>query len=75
MPRSVEVACREELRRTGLPGQERERVCSRLRTAPETYLARRGGGAYGRGDGLAGTPVQVAHQLDTLADHGLPGPA
>ncbi|WP_372622433.1 hypothetical protein [Falsiroseomonas sp.] len=74
MPHAVQTAVREELRRAGLPGHGAlARLLALLRAAPETHLGlaqvvRMAGEA-----GLALTPIELAGQLETLADHGLLG--
>jgi Fur family iron response transcriptional regulator len=72
MARALDAACREELRRAGLPGQGTlPRLLALLRAAPETHLglaqvlrmaAEAGIGADG-----------VARALDMLVAHGLLG--
>ena len=60
MPYAVEASCREDLRRASLSGQGvLVRLLALLRTAPEPHL------------GLAEVVLEVARQLETLADHGL----
>lgn len=74
MPHAVEAVCREELRRAGLPGQgARARLLALLRTAPETHLCVAEVARMAEETGLAATPVELAHQLEILADHGLLG--
>jgi Fe2+ or Zn2+ uptake regulation protein len=74
MPYAVEAACREELRRAGVPAQgARARLLALLRTAPETHLRVADVVRLAEETGLAATPAELAHQLETLADHGLLG--
>jgi Fur family iron response transcriptional regulator len=73
MPRTAEdTACREELRRGGLAGQRPlARLLGILRAAPETHLGLAEVARLAEKGGLAATPVGLARQLETLADHGL----
>lgn len=74
MPHAVEAACRESLRRAGLPGQgPLARLLTLLRAAPETHLGLAEVLHMAAGTGLIATPVELASQLETLADHGLLG--
>jgi Fe2+ or Zn2+ uptake regulation protein len=74
MPQAVEAACREELRRAGLPTQgARARLLQLLRSAPETHLDVAEVARMAEDIGLAATQVELARQLETLADHGLLG--
>jgi Fe2+ or Zn2+ uptake regulation protein len=72
MPHAVEAAYREELRRAGLPGHGAlPRLLALLRAAPETHLTQAEVADMAAEAGLAVTQVDLAHQLETLADHGL----
>lgn len=72
MARSIEAACREELRRAGLPGQgPLLRLLVLLRVAPETHLALGEVAAMAAASGIAGSPAGLARQLETLVEHGL----
>jgi Fur family iron response transcriptional regulator len=73
MPHTAEdAACREELHRGGLPGQRAlARLLGILRAAPETHLGLAEVARLAEKAGLAATPVGLARQLETLADHGL----
>lgn len=74
MPHAREAACREELRRTGLPAQrDLARLLMILRAAPETHLGLTEVQRLAAETGLAATRVGLARQLETLADHGLLG--
>ena len=74
MPHTVGAACREELRRAGLPGQGAQaRLLALLRTAPESHLRVAQVVRMAKEIGLASTPVELAGHLETLADHGLLG--
>jgi len=74
MPHAEEAACREELRRAGLPAQrDLARLLGLLRAAPETHLGLTEVARMAAETGLAATRVGLAHQLDALADHGLLG--
>lgn len=72
MPQAVEAACREELRRAGLSGQGGLlRLLVLLRTAPETHFGLAEILRMAADTGLATTQIELARQLETLADHGL----
>ena len=72
MPHAVEASCREELQRAGLFGQGGlVRLLALLRAAPETHLGLAEVVRMATETGLAATPVELARQLETLADHGL----
>jgi Fe2+ or Zn2+ uptake regulation protein len=74
MAHAVEASCREELRRAGLSGQGGlVRLLALLRAAPETHLGLSEVVRMAAETGLAATQVEIAHQLETLADHGLLG--
>jgi len=74
MPDAVEAAYREELRRAGLPGQgARVRLLALLRASPETHLRLAEVVRLAEEAGIAVTPVELARDLETLADHGLLG--
>jgi len=69
-----EAACREELRRTGLPAhRDLARLLTLLRAAPETHVGLTEVARMAAETGLAATRVGLARQLGTLADHGLLG--
>jgi Fe2+ or Zn2+ uptake regulation protein len=73
MPHTAEdAACRGDLRRAGLPGHwGLARLLGILRAAPETHLGLAQVVRLAAKSGLAGTAVEVARKLETLADHGL----
>ena len=74
MPHAVEAACRASLRRAGLPVQgPLARLLVLLRAAPETHFCLAEVLHLVTATGLLATPVQLARQLETLADHGLLG--
>ena len=74
MPQAVDAACQEELRRAGLPAQgSRARLLQLLRTTPETHLVVAEVARMAEESGLAATQLELARQLETLADHGLLG--
>lgn len=74
MPHAVEAVFREELRRTGLPGHGAlPRLLALLRAAPETHLTLAEVADIAAEAGLAMTQTELAHYLETLADHGLVG--
>jgi Fur family iron response transcriptional regulator len=74
MPHAVEAVFREELRRTGLPGHGAlPRLLALLRAAPETHLTLAEVADMAAEAGLAMTQAELAHHLETLADHGLVG--
>jgi Fur family iron response transcriptional regulator len=74
MPHAVEAVFREELRRAGLPGHGAlPRLLALLRAAPETHLTLAEVGDMVAEAGLAMTQTELAHHLETLADHGLVG--
>jgi Fur family iron response transcriptional regulator len=74
MQHAVEASCREELRRAGLSGQRGlARLLALLRAAPETHLGLAAVLRMAAETGLAVTPIDLARQLQTLADHGLLG--
>ena len=72
MPQAVEAACREELRHAGLSGQGGlPCLLALLRTAPKTHLGLTGVLRMAAVTGLTATQIELARQLETLADHGL----
>jgi Fur family iron response transcriptional regulator len=72
MPQAVEAACREELRRAGLSSQGGLlRLLALLRTAPETHFGLAEILRMAADTGLTATQLELARQLETLADHGL----
>lgn len=72
MSQAVEAACREELRRAGLSGQGGLlRLLSLLRGAPETHLGLAEILRMAAETGFNTTQIELARQLDMLADHGL----
>jgi Fur family iron response transcriptional regulator len=74
MPHAVETVFREELRRAGLPGHGAlPRLLAVLRGAPETHLTLAEVADMVAEAGLAIAQAELAHQLETLADHGLVG--
>ncbi len=74
MPHAAEAACREELRRAGLFGQGGlARLLVLLRATTETHLGLADVVRMAAETGLTATPVELARQLETLADHGLLG--
>lgn len=74
MPHAVDAACRESLRRAGLPGQgPLLRLLALLRAAPATHL-RLGEVLHMAAETrLIATPLELAEQLETLVSHGLLG--
>lgn len=67
-----EAACQEDVRRAGLPGRRAlARLLGILRAAPDTHLGLAEVVRMAAMSGLAATPVGLARQLETLADHGL----
>lgn len=74
MPDAADASCREELRRAGLSGQGGlVRLLALLRAAPETHLGLAQVVRLAAENGLATPQVELARQLDTLAQHGLLG--
>ena len=74
MAHAKEAACREELRRTGLPAQrDLARLLVLLRAAPESHLRLTEVARMAAETGLAATRAGLARQLEALADHGLLG--
>jgi Fe2+ or Zn2+ uptake regulation protein len=74
MPPAEESACRDELRRAGLAGNSTlVRLLALLRAAPETHLGLAEVVRMAAQEGLPATPVRIARQLETLADHGVLG--
>jgi len=74
VPHAEDCDCREELRRAGLSSHPTlARLLALLRTAPETHLGLAEVVRMATETGLAATPVGLARQLETLADHGLLG--
>jgi len=74
MPRAEERDCREALRRAGLSSHRTlARLLALLRAAPERHLGLAEVVRMAAETGLAATPVGLALQLETLADHGLLG--
>jgi len=72
MPHAVQAACRNDLHRAGLPGRGNlARLLACLRATPETHLGLAEVVRRASETGLAATPVELAQQLETLADHGL----
>ncbi len=73
MDHAMEVACREELRRVGLPGQGAlVRLLALLRAAPEPHLSL--AQVHQMVDEkLATSSAELDRQLSLLADHGLLG--
>ncbi len=74
MPYMVDASYREELRRAGLFDHGGlARLLELVRAAPETHLGLAEVVRMAGETGLAATPVELAVQLETLADHGLLG--
>ena len=74
MSHAEEAACREELRRTGLPAQrDLARLLMLMRAGSETHLGLTEVARMAAETGLAATRAGLARQLDALADHGLLG--
>ena len=74
MPQAVKAAFREELRRAGLPGQGAlARLLALLRGSRDTHLSLAAVVRMAAETGLIATPVELARQLETLADLGLLG--
>jgi Fe2+ or Zn2+ uptake regulation protein len=74
MPQAVKAAFREELRRAGLPGQGAlARLLALLRGSRDTHLSLAEVVRMAAETGLVATPVELARQLETLADLGLLG--
>jgi Fe2+ or Zn2+ uptake regulation protein len=74
MPHAVEASCREDLRRAGLSGQgQLVRLLALMRAVPETHLGLAEVVRMAAETGFAETPIELARQLETLADHGLLG--
>jgi Fe2+ or Zn2+ uptake regulation protein len=74
MRHAEETACRDELRRSGLPAQhDLARLLMLLRAAPETHIGLSQVVRLAAEVGLAATRQGLARQLQTLADHGLLG--
>ena len=74
MARAEEAACREALRRGGLPAQrDLARLLMLLRAAPETHVRLSEVARIAAETGLAATRDTLSQQLQTLADHGLLG--
>jgi Fur family iron response transcriptional regulator len=67
-------ACRDELRRVGLPHQgPLARLLTLLRAAPETHLGLAEVARMAAEAGLVPTPAELLRQLETLVEHGLLG--
>jgi Fe2+ or Zn2+ uptake regulation protein len=74
MTQAVQSVIQEELRRAGLPRQGAlARLLALLRAASNTHLGLADVVRMAAETGLAMAPVEVARQLDTLADLGLLG--
>jgi Fe2+ or Zn2+ uptake regulation protein len=74
VPQAVEAACREELRHAGLSSQRGLlRLLTLLRAEPETHFGLTEILRMAAETGLTATHVELARQLETLADHGLLG--
>ncbi|GGC66948.1 hypothetical protein GCM10011504_51170 [Siccirubricoccus deserti] len=74
MTQAVQSALQEELRRAGLPGHGAlARLLALLRAAPNTHFGLADVIRMAADTGLAMAPVEVARQLETLADLGLLG--
>ena len=74
MPHAEGSDCREELRRVGLSSHRTlARLLALLRAAPDTHLGLTEVVRMAAETGFAATPVGLARQLETLADHGLLG--
>jgi Fe2+ or Zn2+ uptake regulation protein len=74
MTHAAESDCREALRRAGLASHPTlARLLELLCAAEETHLGLSAVVRMAAETGLAATPVDLARQLETLADHGLLG--
>jgi Fur family iron response transcriptional regulator len=74
MDRAMEVACREELRRAGLPGQGTlVRLLALLRGAPESHLSLGQVLRMMDENSLATSPAEIDRQLQMLVYRGLLG--
>ena len=74
MLHAEDAACREELRRAGLPAQRGlARLLTLLRSAPDTHLGLTEVVRMAAKTGLSANPSGLARQLEALADHGLLG--
>lgn len=74
MPNAAEAAFREELRRAGLPCRgSLARLLALLRGAEDTHLGLAEAVRIAAAGGLTATPLELAHRLSALADHGLLG--
>jgi Fe2+ or Zn2+ uptake regulation protein len=74
MDHAMEVACRNELRRAGLPGQGAlVRLLALLRAAPEPHLSLGQVHQMVDENQLATSSAELDRQLRLLADHGLLG--
>jgi Fur family iron response transcriptional regulator len=74
MDRAMEAACREELRRAGLPGQGAlVRLLALLRAAPESHLNLREVQRMAQENKLAIASAELDRNLQMLADRGLLG--
>lgn len=72
MDHAMEVACREDLRRAGLPGQgQLVRLLALLRTAPEPHLTQGQVLHLLVENNLATSSGELDKQLRLLTDHGL----
>ncbi len=74
MDHAMEVACREDMRRAGLPGQGMlVRLLALLRAAPEPHLSLGQVSRIMAENNLATSSGELDKQLRILADHGLLG--
>ena len=74
MDHAMEVACREDLRRAGLPGQGiLVRLLALLRAAPEPHVSLAQVSRMMAENDLATSSGELDRQLRILADHGLLG--
>jgi Fe2+ or Zn2+ uptake regulation protein len=72
MDHAMEVACREDLRRAGLPGQGiLVRLLALLRAAPEPHVSLAQVSRMMAENDLATSSAELDRQLRILADHGL----
>ena len=74
MDHAIDIACREDLRRAGLPGQGiLARLLALLRGAPEPHLSLGQVSRIMAENNLATPSGELDRQLRILADHGLLG--
>lgn len=74
MPQAVKTAFRQELRRAGLPGEGAlAHLLEMLRESQDTHLGLADVVRMATETGSVATPLELARQLETLADFGLLG--